>query len=56
MIKVLFVCWGNICRSPGEACKIKDFGDRGVFLHLDYTFCPDILLKEGITKAKLQIK
>ena len=25
MIKILFVCHGNICRSPMAACVMKDF-------------------------------
>lgn len=25
MIKILFVCHGNILKNPGEACKINDF-------------------------------
>lgn len=28
---VLFVCWGNICRSPiAEAVFVKLLGDRGI--------------------------
>lgn len=31
MIKVLFVCWGNICRSPmGEYILKKMVADRGI--------------------------
>ena len=26
MIKILFVCHGNILKSPEKACKINDFG------------------------------
>ena len=25
MIKILFVCYGSILKSPGEACRINDF-------------------------------
>ncbi|MDE5598001.1 MAG: hypothetical protein K2J04_09215 [Lachnospiraceae bacterium] len=25
MIKILFVCHGNILKNPGEACKTNDF-------------------------------
>lgn len=28
MIKILFVCHGNILKFPGNACKINDFAAR----------------------------
>ena len=32
MIKVLFVCHGNILKSPEKACKINDsVADKGVY-------------------------
>ncbi|WP_334159888.1 hypothetical protein [Muricomes intestini] len=32
MIKILFVCHGNILKSPGKACKINGFvAARGVY-------------------------
>ena len=27
MIKILFVCHGNIPKSPGKACKINGFAE-----------------------------
>ena len=32
MIKILFVCHGNILKYSGKACKINDFKERqGVY-------------------------
>ncbi len=28
MISILFVCYGNILKSPGIACKINDFMEK----------------------------